>query len=181
LPFKQRELKQNGWAIECRIYAEDCDNGFVPAPGRIERMRLPEGPGVRNDAGVYEGSEVSVYYDPMISKLVTWGRDRTEAIGRMRRALTEYAIGGTLITNLDFHRWLMRHPRFVAGDFDTHFIEHEFRAAKASGEDPLRLAAMLAAAVAAQHDANHAQPAVAAAGPRQTPWKTFGRLDAMRR
>ena len=132
VPFKQSELRQNGWAIECRVYAEDPEHGFVPAPGRIDTLRLPEGPGVRNDCGVYEGSEVSSYYDPMISKLVTWGRDRAEAIGRMRRALSEYMVSGTLITNLNFHRWLMDHPRWVAGEYDTRFINDEFRPGAAS-------------------------------------------------
>ena len=127
LPFRQQDIAQNGWAIECRIYAEDPANGFAPAPGRITALRFPDGPGVRNDAGVYEGAEVPVFYDPIISKLAVWGRDRFEAIDRMRRALAEFIIAGDLTTNLDFHRWLMNHPRFVAGDFDTGFIGQEFK------------------------------------------------------
>ena len=86
---------------------------------------MAEGPGVRNDAGVYAGAEVPMFYDPMISKLVVWGRDRTEAIERMRRALGEFVIAGELTTNLDFHRWLMNHPAFFGGDFDTNFIDQE--------------------------------------------------------
>src|SRR5262249_7375863 len=89
LPFKQNQLAQRGWAIECRIYAEDPQAGFAPAPGRIESLRFPDGPGVRNDAGVYPGAEVPVFYDPMISKLAVWGANRNEAIDRMRRALSE--------------------------------------------------------------------------------------------
>ena len=96
LPFKQKDLAQRGWAIECRIYAEDPAAGFVPAPGKIETLRFPDGPGVRNDAGVYAGAEVPVFYDPMISKLAVWGANRDEAIDRMRRALGEFVISGEL-------------------------------------------------------------------------------------
>ena len=123
LPFSQQDLSQHGWAVECRIYAEDPAAGFVPAPGRIDTLRWPSGPGVRNDAGVYAGAEVPVFYDPMISKLAVWGRDRAEAIARMRRALGEFVIAGELTTNLDFHRWLMNHPVFLSGDYDTNFID----------------------------------------------------------
>ena len=182
VPFKPSELRQNGWAIECRVYAEDPAQGFVPAPGRIDTLRLPEGPGVRNDCGVYEGAEVSTFYDPMISKLVTWGRDRQEAIDRMRRALSEYLVSGTLTTNLDFHRWLMDHPRWIRGEYDTSFINEEFRpAANAKDEDLSRLAGLLAAAVAASRD-NHRPTATAPASePRQSAWKTMGRMEVLRR
>ena len=126
LPFKQKDLAQRGWAIECRIYAEDPTAGFAPAPGKIETLRFPDGPGVRNDAGVYAGAEVPVFYDPMISKLAVWGADRDQAIDRMRRALGEFVISGELRTNLDFHRWIMTHPKFLKGDFDTNFINQEY-------------------------------------------------------
>jgi acetyl/propionyl-CoA carboxylase alpha subunit len=181
LPFKPGELRQNGWAIECRVYAEDPEHGFVPAPGRIDTLRLPEGPGVRNDCGVYEGSEVSSFYDPMISKLVTWGRDRNEAIGRMRRALSEYLVSGTLTTNLSFHRWLMDHPRWIRGEYDTRFINEEYRPTAAAGEDPALLAGMLAAAFAASRG-NHRPPAAASGREhRLSAWKTVGRIDSLRR
>jgi acetyl-CoA carboxylase, biotin carboxylase subunit len=184
VPFKQSELRQNGWAIECRVYAEDPIHGFVPAPGRIDTLRLPEGPGVRNDCGVYEGAEVTMFYDPMISKLVTWGRDRQEAIDRMRRALSEYLVSGTLITNLDFHRWLMNNARFVRGEYDTRFINEEYRPeALAHDGDTAQLAALLAAAVAASRNNNH-RPAPAASGAgeqRLSGWKTLGRVEVLRR
>jgi len=182
LPFKQQDLAQNGWAVECRIYAEDSAAGFVPAPGRIETMTFPNGPGVRVDAGVYAGAEVSVFYDPMIAKLVTWGRDRAEAIARMRRALSEFTITGELSTNLDFHRWITNQPRFLAGDFDTNFIAQEYRPETAAKtQDPARLAAILAAAFIAQQDGNHT--ATAAAGQRPaaaSPWKLIGRSNLLR-
>jgi len=188
LPFKQSDLAQRGWAIECRIYAEDPVAGFVPAPGRIDILRFPDGPGVRVDAGVYEGAEVSLYYDPMIAKLATWGRDRGEAIDRMRRALSEFKVGGEIMTNIEFHRWIIEHPRFLAGDFDTQFIDQEYRSeALTRGDDAARMAAVLAAAVTAQINHNHAAAAqaapaaVSANAHRVSAWKTLGRLDMLRR
>jgi acetyl-CoA carboxylase biotin carboxylase subunit len=184
LPFSQSDLTQNGAAIECRIYAEDPAAGFVPAPGRIDAMHFPDGPGVRVDAGVYAGAEVPIYYDPMIAKLATWGRNRHEAIARMRRALDEFTISGELTTNLDFHRWLMNHTLFIAGDFDTNFIAHEYHpeAAPPAG-DARRLAAVLAAAVVAQrdnHHANSATPRPSGNSAAASPWKTLGRLGMLR-
>jgi len=187
LPFRQADLAQRGWAMECRIYAEDPAAGFAPAPGRIDTLRFPDGPGVRVDAGVYEGAEVSLYYDPMIAKLATWGRDRGEAIDRMRRALSECTIAGELTTNLAFHRWVVEQPRFLAGDFDTNFINEEYRPETlARGDDPVRLAALLAAAVTAQRGQNHAAAApansvVAANAGSVSVWKTLGSLDMLRR
>ena len=184
LPFAQSDLAQSGWALECRVYAEDPAAGFVPAPGRIDHIKFPDGPGIRVDAGVYAGGEVPIYYDPMIAKLAVWGRDRKEAIARMRRALNEFSIAGELTTNLDFHRWLMTHPRFIAGDFDTGFISQEYHPQAAQdGSDGARLAAILTAALSARRDTNHtaaaAQPAAGkSAG---SPWKTLGRLDMLRR
>ncbi|HYB90138.1 MAG TPA: acetyl-CoA carboxylase biotin carboxylase subunit [Candidatus Binataceae bacterium] len=182
LGLKQEDIAQRGSAIECRIYAEDPLNGFVPAPGRIETLRFPEGPGVRNDAGVYAGSEVPVFYDPMISKLAVWGADRAQAIDRMRRALGEFAISGELKTNLAFHRWIISHPRFISGDFDTQFIDHEYRpGAGGAAADRERLAATLLAAAIAQRSANHANGQPAQAAPRTSAWRNFARLEGLRR
>jgi acetyl-CoA carboxylase biotin carboxylase subunit len=177
LPFVQTDLSQRGWALECRIYAEDPANGFIPAPGRIDTMKLPDGPGVRVDAGVYAGAEVSVFYDPMIAKLATWGSDRAEAIARMRRALSEFTITGELSTNLDFHRWITRHPRFLAGDFDTNFIAQEFHNQNgAQRVDSARSAAILAAAFAAQRGGNPAAPTdTTPTRPAISAWKLLGR------
>ena len=188
LPFRQNDLAQRGWALECRIYAEDPAAGFVPAPGKIEKLHFPDGPGVRVDAGVYEGAEVSLFYDPMIAKLATWGRNRGEAIDRMRRALAEFAIAGELTTNLEFHRWIVEQPGFLAGDFDTNFINQEYHPEKlVRGEDPVRLAAILAAAVTAQRSQNHAAAApstpvtAGASANGGSAWKTLGRIDMLRR
>ena len=122
LSFTQDDVKLRGHAIECRIYAEDPENNFLPSPGTITRLRVPHGPGVRDDGGVYEGSEVSIHYDPMISKFAVLGRDRTEAIERMRRALLEYEISG-IKTTLPFFREVMEDEEFVSGSLDTGFIE----------------------------------------------------------
>jgi acetyl/propionyl-CoA carboxylase alpha subunit len=184
LPFTQDELRQRGWAVECRIYAEDPAAGFAPAPGKIQTMRLPDGPGIRIDAGVYEGVEVPIFYDPMICKLAAWGSDRAEAMARMRRALDEFTISGELATNLEFHRWLVRHPRFLNGDFDTGFISQEYHPEKrAPDHDAARLAAVLAAALIASRDGDHAganAPSPAASGSLSA-WKTLGRIDTLRR
>jgi len=111
----------HGAAIECRIYAEDPIK-FLPSPGKIVQYRQPTGPYVRDDSGIYEGSEISVFYDPMISKLITWGATRAEAIERMERALMEYRVGG-IKTNLAFHRRVLREPDFRAGKYSTAYIE----------------------------------------------------------
>ncbi|HEX2641295.1 MAG TPA: hypothetical protein VHL50_12005, partial [Pyrinomonadaceae bacterium] len=121
LSFTQDDVRLEGHAIECRIYAEDPEQNFLPSPGKITRLRIPEGPGVRDDGGVYQGSEVSIYYDPMISKFAVYGRNRLEAIERMRRALAEYEIGG-IRTTIPFFRQVMEDEEFVAGELDTGFI-----------------------------------------------------------
>ena len=139
-------------AIECRIYAEDPVK-FLPSPGKITPLRVPAGPYVRDDSGVLRGREIPVHYDPMISKLVAWGETRAEAIERMRRALAEYRVGG-IETNLAFHRRVMRHPAFIAGDYDTGFIErHKAELAPPPVDDATAtLAAVVAAAHAAEVD-----------------------------
>ena len=121
LSFGQDDVNWRGHAIECRVYAEDPDNNFFPAPGRITFLRVPAGPGIRDDGGVTEGDEVSIHYDPMISKLAAWGRTRAEAIDRLRRALDEYAVGG-IKTTLPFFREIVRDEEFIAGRLDTGFI-----------------------------------------------------------
>jgi len=118
LSFAQSDVGWRGHAIECRVYAEDPENNFLPSPGRITFLRAPAGPGIRDDSGVVSGDEVSIYYDPMISKLAVWGRTRAEAIDRLRRALDEYAVGG-IKTTLPFFREIVRDEEFIAGLLDT--------------------------------------------------------------
>ena len=122
LGFAQDDLVARGAAIECRVYAEDPSKGFLPSPGIIENLVVPSGPGVRDDGGVYAGCVVSSYYDPLLSKLSVWAPTRERAVVRMRRALSEYVVTG-IRTNLAFHEKLFAHPAFVAGRYDTGFIE----------------------------------------------------------
>jgi len=127
LPFGQADIRRTGWAMECRINAEDSFRGFLPSIGRIEKFRPPEEkPGeVRVDTGIIEGSEISMHYDSMIAKLIVHGATRTVAIERMRNALDAFLIRG-IASNIPFQAALMQHPRFVAGDFTTGFIAEEF-------------------------------------------------------
>jgi len=122
LPFNQEDLQQSGHAIECRIYAEDTDNNFMPNPGTITHITEPFGLGVRCDGYVYEGYTIPIYYDSLISKLIVWGRTRDEAIERMRRALYEYKITGVK-TTIRFLERIMDTPDFRKGGYNTHFIE----------------------------------------------------------
>ena len=121
LSFAQHDVRWEGHAIECRVYAEDPDNNFFPSPGKITYLQSPQGPGIRDDSGVGPGSVVSIHYDPMISKLAAWGRSRSEAIDRLRRALDEYQIAG-IKTTLPFFREIVDDEEFLAGQLDTGFI-----------------------------------------------------------
>jgi acetyl-CoA carboxylase, biotin carboxylase subunit len=150
LALQQKDIQQRGWAIECRIYAEDPTRDFSPSPGKIEILRTPGGNGIRDDSGVYEGWEVPIYYDPMISKLCAYGRTRDEAIQRMLRALQEYTVEG-IVTNIPFHRWALKHPRFVAGDLDTGFIPQEFHELSFDEDHLYQEIILAAAALSAYH------------------------------
>ena len=114
--------RPNGHAIECRIYAEDPDNNFLPSPGRILQLRAPAGPGIRDDSGATAGLDVPIFYDPMISKLVAWAEDRPLAIARMRRALGEYLVTG-IKTTVPFFTWLLAQPEFLEGRFHTTYLD----------------------------------------------------------
>lgn len=128
LPLKQDDIKIRGHAIECRVCAEDPANQFLPSIGQLTRHRIPMGPGVRVDSGVEEGQEVSINYDPLLTKLCTWGSDRQQAIDRMKRALDEYHIEGCR-TTIPFCYFVMGHPKFIEAQYDTHFIKDYFKGA----------------------------------------------------
>ena len=145
LGYTTDDLSINGHAVESRIYAEDPASNFLPDPGPLKRHAAPSGFGVRVDAGVEEGGEVLIHYDPMISKLTTWGRDRDAALDRMIRALDEYEVAG-MATTIPFCRFAMTHEGFRAGDFTTHFVDEEFDSSVLQVDDPQRdeLAALAA-------------------------------------
>lgn len=124
LSFTQSDIKHNGHAIECRIYAEDASSGFIPSTGRLESYREPAGPGVRVDSGFVAGDEIPIYYDPLIAKLVTWGADRKQAIGRMNRALSEYIVSG-VDTTIPFGKLVMNNETYKKGNLSTAFIPEE--------------------------------------------------------
>ncbi|MEC7987096.1 MAG: acetyl-CoA carboxylase biotin carboxylase subunit [Myxococcota bacterium] len=124
LSFSQEDLQQKGHAIECRVYAEDAANNWAPSPGLLRCYTEPSGPSIRVDSGVYEGSEVTVYYDPMVSKLVVWGENRADAIRRLKRALNEYQILG-IQTSIPFFQALMDDADFLSGVYDTGFLTQE--------------------------------------------------------
>jgi acetyl-CoA carboxylase, biotin carboxylase subunit len=163
-----------GWSIEARVIAEDPRHHFMPSVGTIERVRFPQGPGVRNDSGVYRGYTIPVFYDSLLSKLVVWGQDREQARHRLLRAVDEFVLDG-VAHNLMFHRWLASHERFAAGDLSTRFLDEHFDPAHLSPGPEATEAALIAAAlhareeydrVALRHDADGTPPSAWRWGPR---------------
>ena len=175
LSLRQEDVRRNGWALECRIYAEDPFNNFMPSPGKIRTLRVPSGPGVRDDSGVFAGYEVPLQYDPMISKLCTWGKDREEAVLRMKRALDEYVVKG-IKTTIPFHRKVMDNESFLSGDITTGFIGDKFIPEEGEGSDELRTVAIVAAALRMQRRRRTAvQSAGATSSGPSNAWKMMGR------
>jgi acetyl-CoA carboxylase biotin carboxylase subunit len=181
LRHSQESITHTGWAIECRINAEDPYNNFLPSTGMISHMILPTGPGVRVDTGVYPGFEISPYYDSLISKLIVSGETRGEAILRMRRALEEYKIIG-VYTNIPFHQRLMDSHRFMGGQYDTRFVEERFslESAGEGKEGQEEIAAIMATLVAHQQTQRAAH--IIQRGERDTSnWKWIGRWERIHR
>ncbi len=181
LAYQQKDVRWIGSAIECRVYAEDPDQNFLPSPGKISQLKTPAGPGVRDDSGVYEGWEVPIFYDPMISKLATWGASRDEALSRMKRALSEYLVGG-IRTTIPFFEEVLEDDEFQRGEIDTgyigRFIERKkLRSVETDGEiiDQDIVAAIVAAQNFMQKSA-HVDVTVK----RTSRWKTAGRLAALK-
>jgi acetyl-CoA carboxylase, biotin carboxylase subunit len=194
----QAALTPHGHAIECRVYAEDPDAGFLPSPGRITALRVPSGPGIRDDGGAEAGTEVPIFYDPLISKLTAWGEDRAQAMARMRRALQEYEVVG-IKTSLPFFRWLLAQPEFEAARFDTTYLDRllkarqgePFLSADTEAEDVAAIAAAIFSAISDPRSTiRDAQSAVAAPSrtadrvprmaDRGSRWKARARFEGLR-
>ena len=180
LSFRQEEIQFRGHAIECRIYAEDPFNNFMPSPGRIQVLRNPGGPGVRIESGIYEGGEVPIHYDPLIAKLITWGQDRGEAIQRMRRALREYVILGVK-TSIPFHLRILDDPQILAGQYHTQYLESWL--AKGFQEESGTLAeiALVAGALYLHTKKPPSPVSVTQAARSESLWKVAARHEALRR
>ena len=178
LPLGQGDIEQRGHAIECRVYAEDPEADFLPSPGRILALRVPDGPGVRDDSGVYEGWEVPVHYDPLNSKLLVWAGSRPEAIQRMRRALSEYRVLG-IHTTLPFFERALRHPAFEAGDIDTSFVQTLQTEGEKTGARRENVeVAVAAAAIRALRERHAARLRPASNGAARSPWRDAGLREA---
>jgi acetyl-CoA carboxylase biotin carboxylase subunit len=184
LQFAQNDLTSRGAAIECRVYAEDPSNGFLPSPGRIERLVTPAGPGVRDDGGAYPGAEISSFYDPLVSKLCVWAPTRERAVAKMRRALSEYIVTG-IRTNLAFHEKLFQHPEFVAGKYDTGFIDRHkeqllgYPIVPEEHRDAVAVAVALAAA-RMEHATGASTARAGESGSRLSPWVANHRAKSLR-
>jgi acetyl/propionyl-CoA carboxylase alpha subunit len=178
LPYRQEDIKIDGWAIECRINAEDPYNNYLPSTGVITTSLVPTGPGVRIDTGVFPGFEITPYYDPMISKLICYGETRAEAILRMRRALEEYRIMGVK-TNIPFHQHMLDSHRFLSGQFDTSFVEDRF--SMDEREAPYTREAAVLATLAAHQQSQRASQIVAPGERDTSNWKFYGRWERLHR
>jgi acetyl-CoA carboxylase biotin carboxylase subunit len=178
IQLQQDRLQARGWAIECRILAEDPVNGFCPSPGRVAAVRLPAGPGVRVDTALQAGDDVSLHYDPLVAKLITWGRTREESMARMRGALDEFLIAG-IHTTIPFHREIMSDPAFREGRIDIGYVDRVLPgiAGRLKEIGPDVEIAALAAAIAASEEA--ALSAAAARVHATDPWSLAGRRALM--
>jgi acetyl-CoA carboxylase, biotin carboxylase subunit len=175
LTLRQEDIGWNGWAMECRVYAEDPDNGYLPSPGRMRQHRVPSGPGIRLDSGVYDGWTVPMDYDPMLAKLAVWAESRPAAAARLERALGEYVISG-IRTNTAFFREILRDEVFLKGEIHTGFLE-EFGPRRASVAEDATLEGIVAA-VATLHQRRPATGAGVA--PQASSWRRLGRETLLR-
>ncbi len=185
LPFTQDEVHLRGHAMECRLYAEDPENNFFPSPGKILDRRVPSGPGIRLDDGVYAGWTVPAEYDPLLGKLIAWGNDRTETLARLRRALEEYFITG-IRTNVGLFRRVLADPEFIRGEIHTRWLDERLLARRQpsraeAGENALEDAALLAAALWHFSRNGASRAAERAAEQPASGWKLEGRREQLDR
>lgn len=180
LPFTQKEIVGRGHAIECRIYAEDPFTHFLPSPGLVLDQQYPHGPGIRLDNGIYQGFQIPMEYDPVLSKLIAYGRDRDEAMARLRRALLEYRVGGVK-TNLYFHRKTISHPTFTKGHYTTRFIDEHLEEILRPNAAEHDLALAAAAVVKASNEKKmKVISAIEAEYDRRSAWRNLGKLNGYR-
>ena len=176
LKLRQEDIRPRGWSIECRITCEDPDSGFRPSVGKVQGLRLPSGPGVRVDTHLYQGYQVPNDFDSMLAKLIVTAADRESAIRRTLAALDEFELAG-FATSIPFHQWLLSHPRFVDGDFSTHFLEEEFDGlpqADVQAEDLLTVAAVI------RHTCQQAGNGVDEKVQSRSNWAQASRLSGVR-
>lgn len=178
LSFRQEDIRPSGHSLQCRIYAEDPDNDFMPSPGKILHLRTPSGGlGIREDTGVYQGYDVPMEYDPLLSKLVSWGQTRAEAIQRMLRALSEYQVYG-IKTTIPFFKRILIHPKFMAGDYNTHFIPSLEKEEEGTESDD-KVVALIAAGIMSYWES---KPGLSfRKGKKMSNWKIQGRWQSLSR
>ncbi|MDP9278025.1 MAG: ATP-grasp domain-containing protein, partial [Gemmatimonadota bacterium] len=189
LPFRQEDINPRGWAIECRITSEDASNNFLPSTGRIEHLHLPSGPGVRWDGGIESGSEIGLYYDPMLAKLIVWGADRDQAVTRMRRALVDLIIQG-VETSRDFHVRVMDDEEFRRGEIDIQWLERRLASIleRPPGDESVRVAAIAGALLAERDRGARAVSTTSSSANLPNPagdfaldtWKQAARVEGLR-
>lgn len=171
LHLRQSDVVMRGWAIECRVTAEDPFNNFLPSTGKITSLQEPTGPGVRLETGLYEGMEVSLFYDPLIAKLCVWGETRAAAIVRMRRALSEFQVMG-VFTSIPFHQKVMESTNFMGGHFDTRFVEDKVDMQTGGSDDKERVAALIGALLT--HERRQSALTIPASNPGGGGWRARG-------
>jgi acetyl/propionyl-CoA carboxylase alpha subunit len=192
LSILQEDVQARGHAIEARVYAEDPAKNFFPSTGLIKRLVLPQGPGVRNENGIYPGYEIPIYYDPLVGKVIVWAEDRDTAIRRMRRALEEYQIDGVK-TNIEFLLWIVNQEAFRDGTYDTTTIDRTFDPAAMHGSrshagSPARSPARsndidlatIAASITAYERMTRPQFSAGASTP-DSAWRRIGRTEGLRK
>ena len=180
LQFTQEQIVQRGHAIECRLCAEDARNNFLPSIGKIEYYKPSQGFGVREDSGIEQGTEIQVHYDPMFAKLIAWAGTREEAIERMKRALKEYRIVG-IDTTIPFCQYVLHHPKFIAGDFDTHFVQQHFEPSRLFDESiEQEQVAILAAILSNERRNGSTNGAAVRTATNASGWKAKRRTEQLR-